>query len=133
VNTENTIAVCCAVIGYKDTFLATQRSEPAPLAGKWEFPGGKVKKSETVKEAVIREINEELGILITPIKKLPSVIHHYPEKSIHLIPYQCTINEKDRNKIYPVPCQWLRPQELTRLPWCAADIPIVELLIKQSQ
>jgi len=64
--------------------LLMQRLPGKHLAGLWEFPGGKVEEGETVEQALVRELDEELGIELracTPVISLP---WHYPGKSVRL-------------------------------------------------
>ena len=58
--------VSIGVIWDKDNLLITKRKKDGLLGGLWEFPGGKIEEKETAKEAVKREIKEELSIDITP-------------------------------------------------------------------
>lgn len=61
---ERTVVVAAAIRRDHQVLIA-QRSHPAELAGRWEFPGGKVEKGETLPHALIRECREELGVRIT--------------------------------------------------------------------
>jgi len=84
------IEVCCAIIVEGDKILATRRSHGMHLAGFWEFPGGKIEPGETAEACIIREIREELNIEIKVENRLLPVEHHYPEKSIRLMPFMCS-------------------------------------------
>lgn len=83
------IKVVCAVILREDKILITQRSEKMKLPLKWEFPGGKVEEGENEKEALIREIKEELKINIFPKERIASHIHDYGSFKINLIAFSC--------------------------------------------
>lgn len=124
------IPVVAAVIQRKDLYLLAQRPPGKALAGKWEFPGGKVEAGETPEAALVREIREELGCEISVSSALPRFIHHYPTLSIDMIPLLATLGEKS-----PEP----HPHEHTALSWVSleqlgehdlaeADLPILEAL-----
>lgn len=119
------IRVACAVIFNDSRVLAVKRGPQMPLANQWEFPGGKVKHSETDEDCIIREIREELSIHIKPLHKLTPVVHHYPDKSIELIPIVCEIAEGEIVLTEHSEMRWLGKDELNEVEWCEADIPIV--------
>lgn len=116
--------VTCAIIEKEDKILATQRSESMHLPLKWEFPGGKILHNETEIDCIIREIKEELGILIIPIKRLIPVVHKY-EKEITLVPYISTYMSGNIELMEHKAYLWLPKSELISLDWAAADLPIV--------
>jgi 8-oxo-dGTP diphosphatase len=123
----NTIPVVCAIIEQDDQVLCALRSERMSLAGKWEFPGGKLELNELPKNALIREIKEELNISIKIIEALPISEYSYvPEKVIRLIPFRCVI----QNKEIPIAnehaeLRWVKKEDLQKLNWAEADVPIV--------
>jgi 8-oxo-dGTP diphosphatase len=123
----NTIPVVCAIIEQNDQVLCALRSERMSLAGKWEFPGGKLELNELPEEALIREIKEELNISIKIIEALPVSEYSYvPEKVIRLIPFRCVI----QNNETPVATEhaelrWVKKEDLQKLNWAEADVPIV--------
>ncbi len=123
----NTIPVVCAIIEQDDQVLCALRSERMSLAGKWEFPGGKLELNEIPEDALIREIKEELNISIKIIEALPISEYSYvPEKVIRLIPFRCNI----QNNEIPVATEhselrWVKKEDLLNLNWAEADVPIV--------
>lgn len=83
------IEVVAAVIRDADgKILIAQRSADKHQGGKWEFPGGKVEKGESRRSALVRELNEELGIEIGHSTRLISVYHEYEDKAIYLDVYE---------------------------------------------
>jgi len=75
-------------------FLLASRPAGKPLAGFWEFPGGKLEPGETPADAVARELAEELGIAVEPAagcRPLPPVEHDYPEMAVRLHPCLVTV------------------------------------------
>jgi 8-oxo-dGTP diphosphatase len=85
------INVVCGVIVKDNKYLITQRGDSKNI-NKWEFPGGKVERSENIFDAIKRELKEELSIEVTPIKKLLE----YNYKKYNLCFIECTLGS---NKI----------------------------------
>ena len=116
------IDVVGAVIRDGDRILLAQRPEGKSQAGLWEFPGGKIEPGETPEEALIRECREELAVLIEEPRELTSVVHRYPEKTVHLILMQCRLARGE----VPVPQEhqqvvWVPRDELAAMNLCPAD------------
>jgi 8-oxo-dGTP diphosphatase len=121
-----TIDVTCAII-VDDTgrVLTTQRSSAMSLPLKWEFPGGKIEPSESTEECLIREIKEELGIVIEIGTALQPNNHAYPAIVIKLIPFICKHISGKINLAEHSNYKWLNRNELLDLDWAEADVPIV--------
>lgn len=125
------INVCCGIIFHDNKILCTQRSENMSLPHKWEFPGGKIELGETAKECLLRELNEELCIQVTIERKFVENIHTYPNgKSIRLMSFICKAKSNNVELKEHARHQWLASEELLKLDWAEADIPIVEKLLK---
>ncbi|NVK50413.1 MAG: (deoxy)nucleoside triphosphate pyrophosphohydrolase [Cyclobacteriaceae bacterium] len=123
------ISVTCALIFNDQKVLAVRRSQSMPLAGFWEFPGGKIEEGETAESCIIREIQEELGIIIELSDLLPSSEYTYsPEKVIRLIPFSAKIVSGEIQLHEHDQLCWLGTNELFEVTWAAADIPIVRFL-----
>ncbi len=84
-NLLNTQLVVASVIIQEARVLVTQRAQGSHLAGKWEFPGGKVEQDEDPRDALQRELREELGIDINVGDVLEVVFHRYSSKNILLL------------------------------------------------
>ncbi|MFA6493572.1 MAG: (deoxy)nucleoside triphosphate pyrophosphohydrolase [Candidatus Paceibacterota bacterium] len=76
-------------------FLIAERADGS-LAGKWEFPGGKIEEGETENEAVVREIMEELGVQVVTEKIVGVFSHAYPDREVELILIQCFLSEDQK-------------------------------------
>ena len=124
------IEVVAAVIQHEGKYLCVQRGKSRYdyVSEKFEFPGGKVEAGETQLEALKREISEELEIEIQVEKHLVSVGHHYPDFSIVLHAWLCQSFSKEIQLKEHISMQWLLPNELHKLDWAAADLPVVEAL-----
>lgn len=124
-----TIIVTAGVILEKEKVLVAQRMEGAPQGLLWEFPGGKVNEGEDPREAMKRELREELDIEVEVGRIFDAVFHAYPEYSVLLLAYPCRI-KKGRPK--PIGCRdlrWVSLEELNRLPIAPADKPICRHLM----
>ena len=94
---------------------------------KWEFPGGKVEVDETAEECLIREIHEELGILIEIKDKLDNNVHEYSNTlTINLMPYICQIQTGEITLKEHRQAKWMSKTQLLLLDWADADVPIAK-------
>lgn len=93
--------------------------------GLWEFPGGKVDVNETIQQALVRELREELAIEVLASEPLIQIRHHYPDKSVLLDVHKITrfSGEPCGNEGQPV--QWVEPSELNSFEFPAANNPII--------
>ncbi len=127
------IQVVCAIIEQHKKVLITQRSSQMSQALLWEFPGGKLEAEETEKAALVREIQEELNLLIVPDKRLTPVTHNYGSKTIQLIPYTCTLLSGEIILAEHAAYSWVSIDALLNYNWCPADVPIVEEYLSLRQ
>lgn len=119
--------VTCAIIFFGKKILATRRARGLHLEGLWEFPGGKIEPGENAEECIVREIREELNIEINILKSLSSIEHHYPEKSIRLIPFLCEITSGNLLLTEHSEFRWLTKEEIDSMNWAAADRELIHL------
>ncbi|MFA7615117.1 MAG: (deoxy)nucleoside triphosphate pyrophosphohydrolase [Weeksellaceae bacterium] len=119
------IDVSCAIILNQNKVLIAQRNKNGKLPLKWEFPGGKVEKFETIKKSLIREIKEELNIEIEIIERLSPVEHHYSDFSIRLHPFLCNFKSGNLMVKEHEEIQWAEKSDLLNFDWAEADLPIV--------
>lgn len=108
--------------------LLAQRPPGKHLAGTWEFPGGKCESGETPQEALVRELDEELGIRVESSAPLLSLTHAYSEKTVRLL-----LREVCSWSGQPVgregqPLRWARLDEMADLPMPAADRPMIRVM-----
>ncbi|SDB46927.1 8-oxo-dGTP diphosphatase [Desulfonatronum thiosulfatophilum] len=121
---KQSIKVVAAVAWREGRYLAVQRPEGKPMAGFWEFPGGKVEPGETLEQALVRELREELAI--TPENFFPwrEKKHQYPDFHVHLYFFWVTSFQG-----MPVPLEnqdlaWILPGA-ANLPFLPGDLEIV--------
>jgi 8-oxo-dGTP diphosphatase len=120
----NTVTVTAALIADQGKILVTQRKEDSSHGLLWEFPGGKVKEGEDPRQALQRELKEELDAEAKVGMLFDAVFHTYPEYPILLLVYRCWV-EKDSLK--PIGCRdlrWVTLRELEKLAMPPADDPI---------
>lgn len=125
------IEVVAAIIFYKDEILCVQRpkNKLVYISEKFEFPGGKIEQGETKEEALKRELIEELNVE-TDIKSFfTTVVHEYPDFELTMHSYICEVKTKELTLNEHIAQEWLSLDELNKLDWAAADIPIVNKLI----
>jgi 8-oxo-dGTP diphosphatase len=119
------VIVTCAIIIKENKILVTQRSDRMKLPLKWEFPGGKVEKGESLENCLLREINEELHINIRIDRKLSPNNHDYGGYTIQLNPFIASFISGDIILSEHTDFKWLTKSELLSIDWAPADIPIV--------
>ena len=103
--------------------LAARRTEPASVAGRWEFPGGKVEPGETDAESVVREVEEELGVRITVDRWLPG---EEPIGETYLL--RVALASMDDGEPTPTEhdaVRWLAAHELDDVDWLDGDRPFL--------
>lgn len=86
-----TVLVAAAVVVREGRVLLSQRKGGSHLAGAWEFPGGKVEAGEDPKAALVRELDEELGVVATVGDIVEVTFHRYEEKSVLLLFYDASL------------------------------------------
>ena len=108
--------------------LLAQRPPGKHLAGGWEFPGGKLEPGETRSAALIRELQEELGISVTAARPLMQVTHAYPERDILLDVWVVTRYDGIPTGLDGQTLRWCPRGELAQAELLPADAPIVTAL-----
>jgi 8-oxo-dGTP diphosphatase len=124
------IVVAAALIDADGRLLVQQRPRGKPMAGLWEFPGGKVEAGETPDAALIRELGEELGISTQAACLAPAVFASEPVGDRHMILllYVCRKWRGQARALHAADLRWVRPLELHALEMPPADRPLIGLL-----
>jgi len=130
-----TIEVVAAVIYHGDKILCVQRPENKfqYISKKYEFPGGKIEVGESKKEALKRELVEELNIS-PQIEDLYLIVNHrYPDFNLTMHSFICIVDSEQVTLNEHIASQWLSKKDLGKLDWAAADIPIVTKLMSDEE
>ncbi len=106
--------------------LVQQRPEGSHLAGKWEFPGGKLEPDESWEEALIREVKEELGVSCVPAGIFEEKTFDYPEKKVRLRFYWATVDGEPRGER----ARWVTGRELLSLDVPEANRELLPRLVR---
>lgn len=126
------LVAACALIDPDGRVLLTRRPAGKPMAGLWEFPGGKVEADERPEETLIRELNEELGIQVSEacLSPLTFASHRYDDFQLVMPLWVCRRWEGAVQPSEGQECAWVRPQRLREYPMPPADVPLIPHLIE---
>jgi 8-oxo-dGTP diphosphatase len=121
------VVVTAAIVEDHDRYFVTRRQKGVHLEGLWEFPGGKCQPGESLEESLRRELKEEVGANAVIGKEIFTVTHDYPERSVELHFFSCTLLNA------PVPLlgqemRWVAREELTSLEFLPADEELIKVL-----
>ncbi|MCG6878997.1 MAG: A/G-specific adenine glycosylase [Deltaproteobacteria bacterium] len=120
--------VAVGIIWKNSRALITQRKQEGLLGGLWEFPGGKVMDGETPSEASIREIKEEVNLVVEAKERIARVRHAYTHFKIVLDVFQCHYQSGRVKLKGPVDFRWVRLHELEKFPFPGANRKFIPLI-----
>lgn len=120
------VVVACVLLGPDGSILLARRPVGRELAGLWEFPGGKIEPGEQPEEALVRELEEELGVRAKRENLVPLtfVSHSYREFHLLMPLYLCETWHGDVAAEEGQQLAWVRPNELDRYDMPPADEPL---------
>jgi 8-oxo-dGTP diphosphatase len=124
------IVVAAALVDDDGRVLLQQRAPGRAMAGLWEFPGGKLEDSELPESALVRELEEELGVHADPVSLAPAAFASAPlgDKHMLLLLYICREWRGQPRPLDASALQWVTPKEMSALPMPPADQPLIALL-----
>jgi 8-oxo-dGTP diphosphatase len=124
------LVAACALIDADGRVLIAQRPPGKPMAGLWEFPGGKVDAGERPEIALIRELKEELGIVVNEACLAPLTFASHSYADFHLLMplYVCRRWEGTVSPLEGQTLAWVRPNRLKDYPMPPADVPLISHL-----
>ena len=124
------LVVAVALVDPDGRILLAQRPEGKALAGLWEFPGGKVDPGERPEQALIRELQEELGIdtEASCLAPLSFASHSYDDFHLLMPLWVCRKWEGIAQPREGQALKWVRPENLREYPMPPADLPLIPVL-----
>ncbi len=127
---EVLLVAACALVDVDGRVLLAQRPEGKSMAGLWEFPGGKVEKGESPEAALVRELEEELGIKVPEKCLAPFTFASHRYEGFHLLMplYVCRNWDGDITPQLGQKIAWVRANKLADYPMPPADEPLVAML-----
>ena len=122
------IPVVAALIVRDGRLLIARRPEGKHMAGRWEFPGGKLEKGESPEEAIEREIREELAAEIKAGRVYQAIAYSYPEKDVLLLFYAASVVSGEPRPVEEAEIRWITLEELDEYTFAPVDAMLVERL-----
>ena len=114
-----------AIVNANNEVLIAKRASHRHQGDRWEFPGGKLEPGETAEQALVRELQEELGITATAFRRLITIRHHYGDKAVclHVFRVEAFIGTPHGHEGQPL--AWVSAARLHDYPFPAANVPII--------
>jgi 8-oxo-dGTP diphosphatase len=124
--------VAAALVDASGQVLLQRRAPDRPMAGLWEFPGGKVEEGELPEAALVRELEEELGVRVSADSLEPTCFASAPVEGRHMILllYICRAWEGAPRALDASEIAWVPPREMNSLAMPPADVPLVGRLLE---
>ncbi len=112
--------------------LIAQRPAGKSLAGRWEFPGGKLHDGEDAYAGLVRELQEELAVTVQSAERVIRYTYEYPERIVRLDLWRVTIWSGEPRGLDGQAIKWVHPRDLEREDILEADRPMIEALVAAS-
>lgn len=128
-----TYRIAVGVIQKEGQILITRRKSEGLLGGLWEFPGGKIEKSESAKMACQREIREEVNLTVTPTQKLTTIKHAYSHFRIEMDVFLCDYESGRVELNSPVDYRWITINQIDDFPFPKANHKFIPMLKKRMK
>jgi 8-oxo-dGTP diphosphatase len=126
------IEVTGAVFVRDGHVFAAKRGPGKNMAGKWEFPGGKIEPGESPEESLARELKEELHLDAVVGDHITTTAYEYDFGTVNLATYYCTVPAASEPVLTEhAEVRWVPVNQLDQLDWAPADIPAVEQIMKE--
>lgn len=125
------LVVAAALIDGAGRVLLQQRPPGKPMAGLWEFPGGKIEPGESPESALARELHEELGLTLSVKDLSPIAFASEPLAGRHLLLLLYVARQWEGEPVahHATELRWVAPAEMRGMPMPPADVPLVEALV----
>ena len=125
------VPVSSGLIIQNNKLLVGLRSENDNGGGLWEFPGGKIEIGESSEEAVIRELNEELDIIVHKPKKIMQYLHRFRNLIYDISFFEITLFEGSVKKIVHDDIKWVDLDSIKNYNFISGDLVIIQRLINK--
>ena len=112
--------------------LIAERLGDGPFHGLWEFPGGKIGQHEAAADALLRELDEELGVRATEFEHFMNLCHEYPDRRVTIDFYLVTGWQEEPAGLDGQKLEWVAVEHLEGARLLPADAPVVEALMRQQ-
>ena len=119
------VKVVAAVIRKENRIFATERGY-GEFKDMWEFPGGKIENGENGREALMREIKEELDTTVDVGEYIDTIEYDYPSFHLSMECYWCTVREGRLTLLEHENARWLDRDSLLSVEWLPADLVIID-------
>jgi 8-oxo-dGTP diphosphatase len=113
--------------------LLAKRPDHLHQGGKWEFPGGKVETGETVTQALIRELAEEVALKVTDSHPFMALSFDYPDKQVLLDIHTVTAFSGDAQGLEGQLIAWVTKTDLTHYDFPDANKPILDKILEKTE
>ena len=129
------VVVAAALTNQAGDILLQLRPEGRSMSGLWEFPGGKVEAHESPESALVRELKEELGVVVDLTDLTPFAFASEPLGDVHLLLmlYMCQRWHGEPKALESPELRWVLPDDMNELPMPPADVPLVTALRKRCK
>lgn len=127
------INVVGAILTRGNKIFAAQRSSKMSLSGMWEFPGGKIEPHESPKEALLRELKEELLCTAEVGNLVQTTEYEYEFGTVILTTFYCSLTGDEPKLTEHSEIRWIQVADLDQLNWAPADIPAVKQVMRDFQ
>jgi mutator protein MutT len=120
------VAIAIVFDAAREKVLICRRPHDTVLPNYWEFPGGKCDAGETLDACAVREVREELGIVVRAHRQLETIEYHYPHAFVRLHPFVCVHESGEVQLLAVQDARWLDPAAIRGYQFPEANVPLID-------